>query len=923
VFVPLARLQQDLEIENRVNTLLVSTGLSPPGDAAAALRAIVRREATFDDLGFLVETVEPPGVLVIGSGAGLLDDAHAKAAMSALEGTGMQAGALFTYLANSIRVGDREVPYSLVTALDLKSIQPASESNPADSRESIVLNDWAATELRARTGDAVTLEYYAWEEPGHLVTKTTTLNVSGVVPIDRGDRQMAPTYPGITDSPALDDWDPPFPVDLRRIRKADEEYWQKYRTTPKAFVALETGQQLWQTRYGAMTSIRARPNAGQSLAEARDAYIQRLRAAADPFALGIAVIDVRDQGLQASRGATDFGEYFVYFSFFIVVSALLLVVLFFKLGIEQRVREVGLLRAVGFGPAGVRRLFLQEGVLLAVIGSVLGIAGALGYGWLMMFGLRSWWVDAVGTTALTLHVSPASLAGGAIGGVLVAVACIWWTLRALNRISERSLLMGTLDDSHLQNPQLPTSNSQLPTTVRALKWPIATGTLTVFALLLLAGATTGAVERVGAFFGAGAALLLASLCGAAWLLRRRGRSGIAGHGWFSVSKLGMRTATYRPARSVLSIAVIASATFILISVEAFRRGDRLADTGPRSGVGGYNLIVETLLPVVRDPNSREGREALNLFGLDQSVTFEPLRLLPGDDASCLNLYEPRNPRVLSARESFLREGRFAFQGSSATTDAERANPWLLLERSQPDGAVPVIADANSMTYVLHKKIGDDIVLSRGDREIRLRLVAALSDSIFQGELLMAERQFSTLFPDQDGYQVLLVSTGHEPAEKVRASLEEGMADLGARVTGTADRLAQFHRVENTYLSTFQTLGGLGLLLGTVGLATVLLRNVLERKRELALLGAVGFRRGHVMTMVVAENVLLLVAGLAAGALSAALAITPAVAERGGRLPFTSGSALLMIAVLVTGLLSSVIAMRVATRMPLLASLRSE
>ena len=55
-----------------------------------------------------------------------------------------------------------------------------------------------------------------------------------------------------------------------------------------------------------------------------------------------------------------------------------------------------------------------------------------------------------------------------------------------------------------------------------------------------------------------------------------------------------------------------------------------------------------------------------------------------------------------------------------------------------------------------------------------------------------------------------------------------MVDFGADATGTAERLAQFHRVENTYLSTFQALGGLGLILGTMGLATVLLRNVLER-----------------------------------------------------------------------------------------------
>jgi ABC-type lipoprotein release transport system permease subunit len=911
VFVPLSRLQQDLDISNRVNTILVSSGLSPPADPSAALRALVQRQAHLEDLGYLVETADAAGVLVVGAAAGVLDDAHASAAMDALEGTTMQGSALFTYLANSIRLGEREVPYSLVTALDLATIQPISRPASAQPNASIVLNDWAARELQARSGDVVSMEYYAWEEPGRLVTRKTTLTVSGVVPIDRGDRSMVPAYPGITDSPTLEDWNPPFPVDLRRIRKVDEEYWERYRTTPKAFVPLETGQPLWQTRYGSMTSIRVTPEAGQSLTAARDVYTERLRAAADPFALGVAVIDVRRQGLEASRGATDFGEYFVYFSFFIVVSAVLLVALFFKLGIEQRAREVGLLRAVGVGPAAVRRLFLQEGVLLAVIGSILGVIGAIGYAWLMMFGLRSWWIDAVGTTALTLHVSPASIAGGAAGGIVAAIACIWWTLRALGSISERSLLMGTID-----RPQASTS-------VRAWKWAVATAALAAVAAVLIVGATTGAVERVGAFFGAGSALLMASLCAAAWWLRHRARSGIYGHGWLSVSKLGMRTATYRPGRSVLSIAVIAAATFILISVEAFRRGDQLTDTGPQSGVGGFDLAIETLLPVVQDPNTREGREALNLFDLDPSVTFEPMRLRPGDDASCLNLYEPRSPRIVAARQSFLREGRFAFQGSLAETEAERTNPWLLLERSDVDGAIPVIADANSMTYVLHKKLGDEIVLPRGDGGIRLRLVAALRDSIFQGELLMAEGPFLKLFPEQDGFGVLLVRAGQEPVRDLEAKLEDGLADLGAQVVGTSERLAQFHRVENTYLSTFQTLGGLGLLLGTFGLATVLLRNVLERKRELALLGAVGYRRAHVMAMVVAENVLLLVTGLTAGALSAALAIAPAVAERGSRLPFTSGSALLMIAVLITGLLSSVIAMRAATRMPLLASLRSE
>ena len=59
------------------------------------------------------------------------------------------------------------------------------------------------------------------------------------------------------------------------------------------------------------------------------------------------------------------------------------------------------------------------------------------------------------------------------------------------------------------------------------------------------------------------------------------------------------------------------------------------------------------------------------------------------------------------------------------------------------------------------------------------------------------------------------------------------------VTPAVRRLAAFNAVQNTYLSTFQVLGGLGLLLGSVGLGVVVLRNVLERRGELALLLAVG------------------------------------------------------------------------------------
>jgi hypothetical protein len=329
-------------------------------------------------------------------------------------------------------------------------------------------------------------------------------------------------------------------------------------------------------------------------------------------------------------------------------------------------------------------------------------------------------------------------------------------------------------------------------------------------------------------------------------------------------------------------------------------------------------MAESVLPIIHDPNTAAGRDALNIPPLE-GVQFVPFRLRPGDDVSCLNLYQPRNPRILAPPAAFLRNAHFAFQDSVPHT----ANPWLLLEtpllESQPaGGAIPAIADANSMTYVLHLKLGEDFMLN----QTHFRIVAALEDSLFQSELLISEKNFLRLFPDVEGYRFFLLDVSPQRAQAVTGTLEEALSDYGFDIQSTAARLAGFHKVENTYLSTFRSLGALALVLGTVGLAAIVLRNVLERRRELALLRAVGYRPSHLAAMVLTENLLLLMLGLATGTVCALLAIVPAVSLRGGQLPVASLS-LLLAAVLATGIGASLAATRAALRTPLLAALRSE
>jgi len=954
IFLPLKKLQRNIEQDGKANAILLSAKNDQTQQAA---EAIIKDKFTLADLGLKLRTLNDQQAVALESDSAVISDVLAEKTLTITNNLWLKESPhsvsrpihFLTYLANTIRVGDREIPYSLVTATNHPEMAKLSPNG-------VALNDWTARDLGAKLGDEVNFEYFVWKEEGRLDTQQAKFKLEKIVPMQglAADRNLAPEYPGITEAKSLADWDPPFPVDLSRVRKIDEEYWDKYRTTPKAFVSLITGQKLWATRYGRLTSVRIYP--GESKAEPlaidatpidiapidlsmKEAFEQALRTSLDPAQMGLTVQAVKSQSLAASRGATDFGEYFAYFSFFLVISALLLTSLFFKLGIEQRLREVGLLRAIGFSTRQVRSLFLREGLLLAVIGSVVGLAGAVVYGWLMMFGLRTFWVGAVGTTLLRLHVAPVSLVIGAVAGVITAVLCIWLTLHSLRKTSPRSLLSGSMEVT--QNSVDGVRSSAFRRLYAPAKQPPKGGTTNgVFATYRramffgLLGAVMLAsskfIGQTGGFFGAGTFLLVAVLFFWSSWLKGDKRATIHGQGFSPVLRMGFRNAAIRPGRSVLCIALVASAAFMIVSVDAFRRNDRAASLDPKSGTGGYPLMAESLLPIVHDPNSSQGREELGLADDSlKNVKLTRFRLRPGDDASCLNLYAPRNPRILGATGDFIRANRFSFAGSLAQTAEEKANPWLLLNgksqignlQSESRDSVPVIADANSLTYVLHLKIGDETALTATDgTPVKLKIVGALADSMLQGELLMSEANFIRLFPDQQGYRVFLIEGG-EPT-KTSAALEDKLSDFGFDAISTEEKLASFHQVENTYLSTFQTLGGLGLLLGTLGLATVLLRNVLERRKELALLRAVGYQSSHLSLMVVAENALLLGCGLLGGVLCAFVAIAPAFLARGGKVSIISLS-LFLVAVLVTGLAASLLAVIAAVRSPLLASLRAE
>jgi ABC-type lipoprotein release transport system permease subunit len=929
VFVPLSRLQRDLAQPSWINAVLVgsSRGAIEPDNVRAALARVF----SLQDVGVSIRPLPSRAGAAVGSARILLDESLSRAAFEVAREGGFAASGVFSYLANTIRANGREIPYSLITAADLGEGAltavgrvGAGAAAAIPPEESIWLNEWAWRDLRASPGDRVDVEYYRWQEGGRLSTETARFRLAGVVSIGGdADASMAPDVPGVSGVKDIRAWEPPFPMDLRRIRPPDEDYWHRFGATPKAFVSLARGQQLWGSRFGTLTSVRlALPDDGAAAAQRStadptdvpDAVAEALRGRLDPEAAGFSIIPVRARGLAASEGATDFGEYFVYFSFFLITAAVLLAALFFRLGIEQRAREIGTLRALGFPAATIRWLFLAEGAALAGAGSLLGIAGAVGYGELLVAGLRTWWIGATGTNQVVLHVAARELAAGAAGGVTAALLAVLWSLRALRQAPATLMLAGVME-------------SGVARLRRARGYAWGGGVAFAAALALLGGAAAGPVPQAAAFFAAGVLLLISMLSLTAVYLRKTRAHELSGSGWAALVRLGARHVSYRPGRSLLSVALIAFATFVIVSVEAFRRDPGESSLARNSGTGGFPLIAQAAFPIVGDPNSEAGREALGISTVDHpafaGVRFVPFRERPGEDASCLNLYSPQEPRILGATPGFVREARFTFQASLATTDDAAQNPWMLLDSAQPDGAIPTIADATTIQYVLHRSLGDQIVV-RGDNgaPVRLRLVGALRDTVLQGAMIVGEADFLRVFPDREGFRFFFLDAPPEDAPALVRPLEEALADWGMVVERSSDRLAAYHRVENTYLSTFQTLGILGLALGTFGLAAIVLRNVLERRRELALLRAVGYRGRALSLIIVVETVLLMAGGVVCGSVCAMLAIVPALVARGGSPPLAAAGAMLA-AIVAAGLLASLAAAIAVRRMPLLESLRSE
>ncbi|MAF67705.1 MAG: hypothetical protein CMJ84_18880 [Planctomycetes bacterium] len=897
-----AWLQDELDLGERSNLLLVG-GAATAEEGTDAAGAALGRVWTLADAGWHLHP------LAVGEGVELTGErVFLDAALGeAVAGSSLAAVGVLTTFAKAMRVGERTTPYSFVCAVGSVG-EPTVETAlvPADlAADELVIHDHLAADLDASAGDELVMTTWALGPSSRLVEQSHTFRVRSVVDLAGpvADPTLMPAFPGLADADHCRDWEPGIELDLELVRDEDEAYWEEHRGTPKAFVGLAAGQALWADRFGSLTALRF-PAAGAG------EVARVVREEVDPAEVGLFFEDVRTPALASGAAATDFGGLFGGLSSFLIAAALLLTAMLFAFGVEQRSRELGLLSAVGWRRRRVVRAFLTEGLVVALAGAAVGVPGGLAFTAALLGGLGTIWSGAVGGASIGLTVTAGSLALGAGISVVGAVAAMAISLRRQGRRPAAALL-AEVPAAH--------GGGEL---MRARQGPwIAAACVVGATVVLMSVDPREGAAAAGAFFGAGALLLGAGIAASGALLARLGAPSSSPRD--SLAALALGGGARCGGRSLGTAALLASGTFLVVAVAANHRDATAEAAGGRrdTGTGGFALVAEATLGVLHDVNTQSGREA---YGLDpdllDGVGAVPLRVRDGDEASCLHLGVPSSPRLLGVEPALL-DARGAFRFTQTADGVDPDHGWLALEPLAADDSVPAIGDEASITWSMHRRVGEAIEYTdEQGRPFRVRIVAAVASSILQGNLVISERAFEERFPSQSGHRMFLVDAPPERAAAVAEELGRGLADEGLTVSSTAVRLNEFHAVQNTYLAIFGVLGGIGMLLGTVGLGLVVLRNALERRGELALLRAVGFRRAALVRMITGEHALLLALGLAVGAGAGFVALLPAVAGEGSGWARAAG---LVAALAASGWLWITLAARLAVGGEVLATLRRE
>ncbi len=459
---------------------------------------------------------------------------------------------LFSYLVNSIEREGNSIPYSFITAMD-------RYKGHILRKDEILLSDYAANRLGARVGDTIRVSYYKSEGLKRLDTDARQFKVGRVVPLSEwvSDGSLSADFPGLSNVERCTDWDSGLPIQMDLITDEDERYWDLFRSTPKAIIAYDAVVGDWGNAYGSATAIRI-PNARPDLTGLR------------PEMFGIQLIHPREAGIYAARNGVDFAGLFLALGFFIIVSAVLLMLNPLSEMFYRRRHEIALLRSMGYTRKRIKGMLWMESVPVVGGASVVGVVMGLLYTRLIMWLLGGVWQGATQTDGFGVYPGTWTLIAGTLVSVGLSLGLLRWAIiRALREESHKVYSSG----SSLRKKRL---------------GMIVSGMMTV----AMIGVNVWVLHSVPLFMVIGAAWIVTA---ALWGDYRVAKNGSVHPSLFNRSQLIWATIYANRKQSLLSFFALSIGVFIVFSVGLNRKGFADSSQTLSNSVFQGNILVDQAL----------------------------------------------------------------------------------------------------------------------------------------------------------------------------------------------------------------------------------------------------------------------------------------------------------------------------------------
>jgi putative ABC transport system permease protein len=494
----------------------------------------------------------------------------------------------------------------------------------------------------------------------------------------------------------------------------------------------------------------------------------------------------------------------------------------FAVVVAQRVRELALLRAVAATPRQVRWSLRSEALLVGLVGSVLGVAVGAGLATAAAAILRAFDIELPGAGA---RLEPLQILICVVVGTLVTVLAVFRASRRAARVAPVEAMRSGALETRIKG--------------RSVWWLVPFGVGVV-------GVLVGGYGMVGWLLGLGALVFLVSLlfCGP---LLAHGTAWVAGRllGRSPTARLAAANLDRNPRRTA------ATANALIIGVMLIALVTTAGSTLRTSLVKTMSNLSTADIFLIVQPGTAAPEAALQKIRTTAGVVaFSTFTTAPAEVGTI-------NAAVTGADPASI-ERAAGLQTVSGSLDQLGPGKIAVLDYSGiGGGGAPGTAARVGQTVSVHTLAG---------KQADLTVVATIKfslDTLFL-QNLVDPSEFRELFGDlpaagafiaADQGQATRLFQTLEPINDEYSNIQLLQGNFLAQVVGN---------ILNVLISGVNGLLGMSVFIAVIGIINTMILSILERRREIGLLRAVGMTPGGARRMVLTEALVIAVFGTLVG-----------------------------------------------------------